>query len=354
MKKSILLIGILGYKINKLDGQTVKTRNILTLLKQRYSGDVYTLDTLEARKDIFIIFQLIYWFVKCKTVVLVPAANSFEKVLPILYYCSKIFNFNIILLCVGGWQMEFFNGSSKYTPHPKQLEICRKIKAFLPEVENVTKELVDNYGFNNCETFTNFRILENKVADDVIQNSKSLKLVFMARINKFKGYDIIFNFANKIKSENLDITIDFYGPINQEDESDFLDKIDSYKSIVSYRGKLQPEDINSTLKQYDALLLPTRYYTEGVPGTIIDAYMAKLPVIVTNWKHAHEVVIDGVSGVIVDFENPQEEFNKVICKLYQDKEYLRILKEGTIIGLRPYSDESAWSILSKYISVSDK
>ena len=349
MKESILLVGTLGYKINKLDGQTVKTRNILTLLKQRYSGDVYALDTLEARKDIFIVFRLIYWFVKCKTVVLVPASNSLEKILLLFHYCSKIFKFNIVILCVGGWQIEFFNGSSKYKPHPKQLEICRKIKAFLPEVENVTKELVDNYGFKNCETFTNFRILENKEAEDVSRNSKSLKLVFMARINKLKGYDIIFNFANKVKSENLDITIDFYGPINQDDEGDFLGKIDMYKGLVSYKGKLQPEEINSTLKNYDALLLPTRYYTEGVPGTIIDAYMAKLPVIVTNWKHAHEVVIDGVSGVIVDFENPQEEFNDTICRLYHDKDFLKALKAGTIKGFEPYSDGAAWNILVKYL-----
>lgn len=55
---------------------------------------------------------------------------------------------------------------------------------------------------------------------------------------------------------------------------------------------------------YDLLLLPIRYYTEGVPGTLLDAYAARVPVVVTNWKHAKEVVIDGTSGIIIDFDNP--------------------------------------------------
>ena len=246
--------------------------------------------------------------------------------------------------------MEFFNGSSKYKAHPYHLKICKKIKAFMPEIDNVTIELVEKYGFRNCETFTNFRIVDShQEIEDDLQQRQQLRLVFMARIHKLKGYDIIFTFARLIKELNLDICIDFYGPINDDDESDFKSKARDYEGIVNYNGVLQPEEINHTLSNYDILLLPTRYFTEGVPGTIIDAYAARVPVIVTNWKHAKEVVINGVSGIIVDFNEPQEEFNEVIIKLYNDRLLLNKMKQGTSIGLKPYSAETAWMKLEKYL-----
>lgn len=38
------------------------------------------------------------------------------------------------------------------------------------------------------------------------------------------------------------------------------------------------------------MLLPTHYYTEGLPGSVLDAYMSGIPIIVSRWKHASEFV----------------------------------------------------------------
>lgn len=350
-KKPILVLGTLGYNTNKLDGQTVKTRNIVTLLNQKYVGQINVIDTLVAKKNIIkTIIQLLINLVRCKIVIIIPASHSFDVILPHIYRLSKVLRYEIILLCVGGWQIEFFNGSSKYKPHPNHLKICRRIKAFMPEIDKVTNELTDKYGFKNCETFPNFRLTEQLPATKNGHNEQDpLKLVFMARVNKLKGYDLIFTFAETIQKQNLNIKIDFYGPINEDDKTDFLSKVQSYCDITAYRGVLQPEIINTTLAKYDLLLLPTRYYTEGVPGTILDAYAAQVPVIVTNWKHAKEVVVDGVSGIIIDFENPQKEFNETILRLYNNRNLLDQLKQGTYIGLKPYSAETAWNRLKKYL-----
>ena len=69
---------------------------------------------------------------------------------------------------------------------------------------------------------------------------------------------------------------------------------------------LSQEIISRTLVNYDLMLFPTRYYTEGLPGTIIDAYIANLPVIATEWKHAREFIKDGETGFIVRFDNCQK------------------------------------------------
>lgn len=348
---SVLVIGALGYTKNQLDGQTIKTRNVVSLLKEKHNGGIYTIDTLDVKRQIIrTIFSLFINLIRCKTVIIIPANRSLETLFPHLYRLSRIFRYEIILLCVGGWQIEFFNGGYIFQPHPYHLEACKNIKAFMPEIDKVTQELVEKYNFKNCETFTNFRltkrILPQNTANEI---SKQLRLVFMARITKPKGYDVIFSFIDTIRDKDLNIKIDFYGPIDTDDEIDFLSKVDKYHDIVAYKGVLQPEDICNTLSTYDLLLLPTRFYTEGVPGTIIDAYAAGIPVVVTNWKHAKEVVIDGTSGIIVDFDNPEEEFANTIINLYNDRDLLNNLKKGTVEGLIPYSSETAWDRLKKYL-----
>ena len=59
------------------------------------------------------------------------------------------------------------------------------------------------------------------------------------------------------------------------------------------------------MKYYFALLFPTRFYTEGIPGTILDAYAAGIPVICSRWESCADVVDDGVTGITYPFEDMQ-------------------------------------------------
>lgn len=56
-----------------------------------------------------------------------------------------------------------------------------------------------------------------------------------------------------------------------------------------------------TLKNYFALVFPTLFYTEGIPGTIIDAYAAGLPVISSKWESYDDVIEDNITGVGYEF-----------------------------------------------------
>ena len=89
-----------------------------------------------------------------------------------------------------------------------------------------------------------------------------------------------------------------------------------YSDYVKYEGELSPDQIQDRLSYYDVLLFPTTYYTEGLPGTIIDAFSAGLPVIATNWKHAEELICNEKDGFIVPFSDGQDEFNDRIVFLY--------------------------------------
>lgn len=346
--KKILVIGCFGDKTGRLDGQIVKTRVIYAMLEERLNGEakIDKFNTLSVRENKFLLAKLVLKLIWCNKVVLIPADHNLEKFFPLLYRLSTIVKFEIVQLCVGGWQVDFFIGRGKWTAHPAQMEMSKNCKAFLPEIKKVNEELKSICGFENCEVFPNFR--RNIPEISHVNKSEELRIVWLARINKEKGFDIVFNLAEKIEKERLNITITFFGKIAENDEEHFNSLVGLHH-CVSYKGQLSADRIANTLCDYDVVVLPTRYYTEGFPGTVLDANISGLPVIATEWMHAHEFIEDGVSGFIVPFENPQEEFNKRIIQLYNDRDMLDRMKRKSRERVVMYTEDRAWDILRKYL-----
>ncbi len=345
-KKKILVIGNFGYRTNQLDGQTVKTRNIYELLlRNKQIVDYY--DTQDYQSNPFSLFVMIWKLINIDTLILIPCVSNLTYFFPFSFFLSKIFRFNIIHICVGGWQLEYFKGNEKFKKHNLQLKLSKKIKVFMPQTESVTYSLIREFSFKNIETLNNFRIF--KYEKTKIYSTSKLKLVFMARINMKKGYDTIFNFLDFAKDNNLDVIVDFYGPIELEYKSDFENKLHNYKDVANYKGILNGNEIYTTLSKYDLLLLPTKFYTEGFPGSILDAYISGIPVLVTKWKYALEFVENNKTGFIVSFDNCQDEFNERILSLYNDRNMLERMKKYAREESNKYSFDSAWQTIKKYL-----
>lgn len=347
MNKSILVIGGFGELTHSLSGQTIKTRNVYELVKQRSKKNVYKADTSSIKKRPYLLFPLLWRLIMVDTVVLIPCLNNLTFLFPILYLLSKVLRFKIIHICIGGWQVEYFGGNERFKPHPLQLNLSKKIRAFLPEMINVDNDLKSMFGFTNSEVFPNFRHFD--AFESTNHEDESLKLVFMARINKKKGYETIFQLAQLINDNNYNISITFYGPIEEPDKINFLEGVERLNKVVDYRGALQPSEIYKTLSQYDVMLFPTTYYTEGFPGTILDAYISGIPVVATDWKHAREFISEGKTGFIVPFENGQDDFNQKVLQLYRDRALLTKMKANAKVESERYSENAAWIVLSKYL-----
>ena len=347
--KKILVLGAFGFDTNHLDGQTVKTRNIYKLLQQNYDdNNVDYVDTMHIRRKPLSLFKSVWKLIRCNKLILIPCLNNLTYIFPVTYYLSKLFRYDIIHICVGGWQLEYFLGNERFKSHPFQLRLSRKIKAILPEMVKVKNDLKNQLGFNNTAYFPNFRFISSEI-EHTYTSSSTLRLVFFARVDKNKGYDTIFSFVKEIEKYRYDITVDFYGPINPSDKEEFLNLFERYKNIVAYKGVLPQDQVTMTLVNYDLMLLPTRYYTEGFPGSVLDAYIAGIPVLATNWKHAHEFIDDKKTGFVVSFNDSQNEFNERILTLYRDRNMLQQMKTESFKKRLQYSDNCAWSILSKYL-----
>jgi glycosyltransferase involved in cell wall biosynthesis len=127
------------------------------------------------------------------------------------------------------------------------------------------------------------------------------RFVFVSRICPEKGVREIIE-ASKLLFQDgyTNFSVTFYGPI----ESGFVDEFNaSLNPILRYEGQLDilgsPELSYSVLRSYDTMIFPTSWIGEGFPGVIIDAFVAGLPVIASDWNMNTEIIRHNDNGIII-------------------------------------------------------
>ena len=335
----VLVFGYFGKKSQIQEGQSVKTRNVSRLLREM-GCLVDEFDTESFRYDKLAIFKMILRLSKCEKLCLLPAYNNLKFVFPFLFVLSALFRYDIYLFTIGGSLHNYLKSL------PIHRWMVRRIKRVFNETHLLGTLLYDMYGFTNIEYCPNVKFVKYSPLKHHIDGE--LHLVFLARIMMEKGIDTIFNYAAWLsKRSRHNVFIDFYGMVNSKDKRYFDEQIAKY-DFVAYMGIAQQTEIPQILEKYDAMLFPTHFQTEGIPGSVIDAYNAGIPVIASDWMYARELIEDGKTGIIIPFEDNQENFNFTCEELLHDKEKLDSLKDNAQIKAAEYQAENAKRILNKY------
>ena len=84
----------------------------------------------------------------------------------------------------------------------------------------------------------------------------------------------------------------------------------------------QRHDVPDMLRDADVFVLTSVPEGEGMPGVLIEAAMAGLPTVATRVPGAHDVVVDGVTGFLVDADD-EESLRAAVKTLADDAELRR-------------------------------
>jgi glycosyltransferase involved in cell wall biosynthesis len=146
--------------------------------------------------------------------------------------------------------------------------------------------------------------------------------VFFSRVCREKGANIVLSAAGLLP----DIRFDVYGPIEDSFKAEFISGISDLPN-VSYNGTFPSsgENIYAKLNEYDVLLLPTRWFAEGIPGILVESKIAALPAIVSNVAYNGEIITDGVNGIVLP-ENNAHELTVAIRRLDESRALLKVMK----------------------------
>ena len=117
---------------------------------------------------------------------------------------------------------------------------------------------------------------------------------------------------------NLDCELHIFGKIDDGFKNLFYKVVEDNR-FVRYEGFIPNDSVIETLSNYCCLLFPTYYYGEGFPATLLEAYMASLPIIASNWKYNSEIIIDNKTGFLFTVRDI-DGIIAAILKLIKDKD----------------------------------
>lgn len=333
----VIVLGNFGEATNKLDGQTVKTRSLYELLNSYSSYDVSYYDTSLMKQNKRLFINLFINIIKVDYIFYLPAQNSLKFFFPLLFIYCKIFKVKITYFVIGGWLKDLLAKRSFL-----RLLVSR-IECVFSETYVIKKELEENFKFKNVQYFPNFRRCRYMPLFKKV-DEKCVKLVYVGRINEYKGITDLISILMCLFEKGINnFTLDLYGQVDKVYEDKFFNLLQN-NEMISFKNVLHPGDIYNVVGEYDMMILPTKYYTEGLPGTVLDAYLSGIPVLVSKWKHAEEFVVKNVTGFIYDF-NDLKCFEDLIVDVLINPSELNNMKIEAWKKSKEFSEEYALNIL---------
>ena len=302
-RRRIGFIGRIDPDETMVDGQTVKTRTLYRYLVRRFgASNIRVVDTRDYRRETGrVVRELLRCLHECDDVVVLLSSGGRRTLFPILWLASTALGVRIYHDLIGG------SLADDVEADPSGL-LMHYLNSF--EVNWVeTRALADRLsalGVRNASHLPNFKDVDDVDVDPHAPPSgPPYRLCTLSRVTPEKGID---NAVRAVVAINGDgppmVTLDVFGPIEPSYEERFRRLVDSVPH-VRYAGRVPPERAAAAVSGHFALIFPTEWTGEGVPGTIIDAMHAGLPVVASRWRYYHEMLQDGVTGLSYDFDRPE-------------------------------------------------
>lgn len=318
-------IGICGHFANgqtSYNGQTIKTINVSSELEKKYlEENILKVDTYNWKKHPLRLFiNCIKLAKKSDDIIIFPAHKGVKIFVPLFVYLKKIFKFKLHYIVIGGWLPSLVKDNDFIKKNMKKID-CIYIENY-KMVEELKKIGIDNsIQMNN---FKNLKVTETKKRN----NDNKFKCCIFSRIEEKKGINEAIDVIDELNfNGNIKVELDIYGKISDIYKNEFYNKIKNKDKYIKYCGVVNSTKSVEVIENYDLLLFPTKYFTEGIPGTIIDAYFSKVPVLASRWENFDEIIDEGKTGFGFEFDN-KEDFKNKLSYLIYNKNILMKMKEN--------------------------
>lgn len=340
--KKVSVIGLFCIGREVSDGQSVKTRIVTDELEKILGAEcVDRIDTYRWKKKPFRLLcrsASAVW--NSRNVIFMTDAGGI-RVFPWLLNLANIFGrTRVHYVVIGGWLVPFLK-------EHRCLAACLKRLSGIFVETRVMKRGLEQMGFGNVHLMPNCKRLNRLTEKQLIRGREEpLRFCIFSRVMKEKGIE---DAVEAVKAANAHFgrtacTLDIFGPVDPGETDWFQTLSGSFPQEIRYCGIVPYEQSVETVKAYDALLFPTRFYTEGIPGTIIDAYAAGVPVVASRWESFGDIVEEGVTGIGYPFGDA-DRLTRILQDLIRSPENLLAMKKNCLRKSEEYLPEQVIGIL---------
>lgn len=300
--RRIGIIGRIDPQGTLVDGQTVKTRTLYRCMVDHFgAARICPVDTLRYRHQaVRVSRELVRCLLSCDDIVVLLSNNGRRVFFPLLSLMARVFDKRIYHNLIGGTLADDVAGD----PSGRLASYLNSFRVNWVESRSLAARLHD-LGVRNASYLPNFKALGDVAVNPSFDRQRPHRLCMFSRVTAVKGVDNAVRAVEAINrtAQSPVVTLDIFGPVDDSYEQEFRALVDRAPS-VRYRGRVPAEDSVRTISPYYALIFPTEWIGEGVPGTIIDAMHASVPVVASRWRYYSEMLEDGATGLSYDFDQP--------------------------------------------------
>lgn len=299
MKRKLVFVGPMHYGQLAMGGDTMKNQLFLQRFNEVYD-EVIIVDTFDWKRKPLVLMRLIITLLRYRDLPIVLSVNPHSADILIRFIHILKLDSNTVYWVVGGSFHTMIKEGRFNINHYK------KLKAILVQGQSMVDSLCE-CGLTNAIYIPNSKVI-NCVVSKSKKNDEITHFVFLSRIEESKGCKYIFESIDRLNSSGFKgrFDVSFYGMMSKDKMfSEYFENAIAEHNETRYGGLLNLRDDKNydLLGQYDVMLFPTFWYGEGFPGVIIDAYIASLPIIATDWNLNKDVVRDGETGWIIPIKD---------------------------------------------------
>lgn len=174
------------------------------------------------------------------------------------------------------------------------------------------------------------------------QGRRPIRLLYLSNLIQSKGYSDVLEAAAILRRKAAPFELVFAGRFLSSVDDDasmppelaeahFRHRIESkgLSDAVRYMGPVMGKRKWRQFETSDFFLLPTRYQHEGQPVSIIEAMAYGCVVIATKFRSIPEMVLDGKTGVLVDYGQP-EQIAQAVLRIADDPQTYAAMSKAAV------------------------
>jgi len=327
---------------NTLKGKKIESFICVTrkegLLKKRIESSINYLFLNKKRSiDLKAVFKLKKYIKKHKINIIHAHSSSF-----FIASMVKLFLPNIKLI----WQDHYGKSDEIEDRNFKMIKLC---SYFFNSIISVNRILYgwakENLYTSKVYYFANFSELNDAKAITLLKGADNKRITCLAAFRPQKDHINLLNAFNYIHKKFPDWSLHLIGGHNDDHYfktiQSFIDDNNLSSSVYIYNACL---DVKNVLKQTDIGVLSSN--SEGLPLSLLEYGLSKLPIVVTNVGDCSYVVSD--YGLVVPKENSIELMNAIEVYILNE-EYKK--KQGILFYNHIQSEYSSKQYFDKLLKV---
>jgi glycosyltransferase involved in cell wall biosynthesis len=172
----------------------------------------------------------------------------------------------------------------------------------------------------------------------VLKADKKVRFLFVGRLEEQKGCRYLIQAARILIEKTQNFVILVVGDGSQRGILDNLTEENNLGSYMTFLGGVEDKKLRELYCTSDVFILPSIW--EGLPLTLLEAWSAKLPVIVTNVGAIRDICVDERNGLIVRSKDPESIADAMLRMIGDEELRRRLAKNGAELVRREFSLET--------------